>query len=198
MSERAGTGAGGRPGARPGPATVIDRRAVPDPHAHPRRGAVRRGPRAARAQRRDDPGRGRRRGPRPRRRAAALRRRRRRRRRHPGALPARPVPARSSPSRAGDLHPARPQPGQHGADRRRRHGLRPQLRLAVRPRPRPRAALRHADRLRELRQAGVPAPAPAPLGRHGVRAGRRAGVGPPPRHGVRPPALAATRRLWAR
>ena len=38
-------------------------------------------------------------------------------------------------------------------------------------------------------QARLPPPAPPPLRRHGVRAGRRAGQQAAPRHGVRPPAL---------
>ena len=90
---------------------------------------------------------------------------------------------------AGAVRAARPQPRQQRAGRRRRHRVRPQLRLAVRPRPRPRPALRHARGLRELRQAGVPPSAPAPLGRHGVRTGRRARRRPAPRHGLRPPAV---------
>ena len=45
------------------------------------------------------------------------------------------------------------------------------------------------DRLRELRQAGVVGAVAAPLGRDGVRAGRRPRQQAPPRHGVRPPAL---------
>ena len=56
----------------------------------------------------------------------------------------------------GDVHPARPQSRAQRAGRRRRHGVRPQLRLAVRPRPRQRPALRHDRRLRELREAGLP------------------------------------------
>ena len=52
-------------------------------------------------------------------------------------------------------------------------------------------------RLRELREARVLVAVPAPLGRHGVRAGRRAGQQAPPRHGVRPPRT-ATSRSWAR
>ena len=74
-------------------------RAVPHPDPAPVRAGVGRGARAARAQRRHDPRGGRRRDPRLPERARAVRRRRRRRRRHPGALPARPVPRRSSPPR---------------------------------------------------------------------------------------------------
>ena len=121
--------------------------------------------------------------------AEAVRRRRRRRRRQPGAVPAWHVPPDRAGDRAGRVHPARPQPGQQRADRWRRHRVRPQLRLAVRPRPRRRPPLRHARRLPELREARLPVAAPAPLGRHGVRAGRRPGQQAPPRHGVRPPPL---------
>ena len=87
------------------------------------------------------------------------------------------------------LRPARQEPGARRDDRRRRHGVRTQLRLAVRPRPRRRPPLRDARRLPELRQADVLVAAPAPLRRHGVRAGRHPGEQAPPRHGVQPPAL---------
>ena len=48
------------------------------------------------------------------------------------------------------------------ADRRRRHGVRAQLRLAVRLRPRQRPPLRDDRRLPQLRQAHVPVAVPAP------------------------------------
>ena len=154
------------------------------PHAG--RADLGRGPRDPRAQRRHDPRRGRRRDPRPPERREAVRRRRRRRRRHPGAVPARDVP----PDRAGHgavrVHPARPQSRQQRADRWGRDRVRAELRLAVRARPRGRAPVRHARRLPELREARVHVAAPPPLGRHGVRAGRRAREQAPPRHGVRP------------
>ena len=89
-------------------------------------------------------------------------------------------------------------PANNVADRRRRHGVRPQLRLAVRARPRQRPPLRHARRLPELREARVHVAEPAPLGRHGVRAGRRAGQQAPPRHGVLAHQVQRQGRSWAR
>ena len=115
--------------------------------------------------------------------AAGLRRRRR-----TGALSPRPGPLPRR-HRTGELRAARPQPGAQRHDRRRRHGVRPQLRLAVRPRPRRRPPLRHARRLPELRQAHLLVTAPPPLRRDGVRTGRHPGEQAPPRHGVQPPAL---------
>ena len=109
--------------------------------------------------------------------------------RHTRALPAWAVPSDRAGDGARRLHAARPQPGAQRADRRRRHRVRAELRLAVRARPRQRPALRHDRRLRELREARLHVAVPAPLGRHRVRAGRRAGPQAAPRHGVRPPPL---------
>ena len=97
-----------------------------------------------------------------------------------------------------DVHPARPQPGAQRAGRWRRHRVRPELRLAVRPRSRQRAALRHDRRLRELREAGVHVALPAPLGRHGVRAGRRAGAASVTSTWCTPTSATATSRSWVR
>ena len=139
-------------------------------------------------QRRDDPRRGRHRGARLPVSTRPVRRRRVRHRRRACALSpwARPLARRHG---AGELRAARPQPRPRRHDRRRRHGVRSQLRLAVRPRPRQRPALRHARRLPELRQADLLVTPPPPLRRDGVRAGRRPGQQAPPRHGVQPPAL---------
>ena len=82
-----------------------------------------------------------------------LRRGRRRRRRRPRPLPARDVPADRPGDRAAPVHPVRPQPGTQRRDRRDAHGLRPELRLAVRARPRQRPALRHDRGLPEPREA---------------------------------------------
>ena len=92
-------------------------------------------------------------------------------------------------SRSGDLHAGRPQPGAHRRDRRPEHGARPGLRLAVRPRPRQRAPLRDDRGLPQLRQADLHDAVPAPLGRHGLRAGRRAREQAALRHGLRAHAL---------
>ena len=164
-------------------------RTVPHPHHEAVRAGVRRRARAARAQRRHDPRRGRGRDPRLPVGGRALPRRRRRHRGHPGAVPAWHVPPDRPGDRTRGVHPARPQPGAQRADRWRRHGVRPQLRLALRARPRRRPPLRDHRRLRELREAQLLVAVPAPLGRHGVRARRRARQQAPPRHGVRPPAL---------
>ena len=65
-------------------------------------------------------------------------------------------------------------PERNVLDRRRRDGVRPQLRLAVRPRPRQGPPLRDARRLPEFRQARLHEPLYPPFRRHGVRAGRPA------------------------
>ncbi len=77
----------------------------------------------------------------------------------------------------------------------KQHGLRTELRLAVRARPRQRPPLRHARRLPELREARLHVAVAAPLGRHRVRAGRRAGQQAPPRHGVLRTSSTATSRF---
>ena len=101
--------------------------------------------------------------------------------------------------RAGDVHPSTPATRRtQRADRRRRHGVRAELRLAVRPRPRQRPALRHARRLPELREAGLPVAAPPPLRRHGVRAGRRAGAASATSTWCTATSATATSRSWAR
>ena len=115
-------------------------------------------------------------------------RRRDGRRRH-GALRPRPC-AGAVRHRAATVHPARPQPGPVGADRRRTTSCwRPTYGS---PFVRDLAGGRRygiARRLPELRQAGLRHAVAAPLRRHGLRADRRAGQQAPPRHGVRPPAL---------
>ena len=128
-------------------------RPVPDPDARAVRGPRRGGPRAHRAQRRHDPRGGRHRVPRRPRGAPAAPRRRRRRRRRARPLPARDVPPDRPGDRAAPVHPVRPQPGAQRRDRRDAHGLRPELRLAVRARPRQRPALRHDRGLPQLREA---------------------------------------------
>ena len=113
-----------------------------------------------------------------------LARGRRRRRRRPRPLPARDVPADRPGDRAAPVHPVRPEHGAQRRDRRDAHGLRPELRLAVRARPRRRPALRHDRGLPQLREADLHVAVPASLGRDGLRAGRRAGQQAPPRHGL--------------
>ena len=131
-----------------------------------------------------DPRGGRRRVPRRRRGAPPAGRRRRRHRRRPGPLPARDVPPDRPGDRAAPVHPVRPEPGAQRRDRRDAHGLRPELRLTVRARPRRRPALRHDRGLPQLREADLRVALPPPLGRDGLRAGRRAGQQAPPRHGL--------------
>ena len=76
---------------------------------------------------------------------------------------------------AAPLRAARAQSGAQRADRRRRDGVRAQLRLALRPRPRPGPALRNDRRLPEFRQACLSEPLYPPFRRNPVRAGRPAG-----------------------
>ncbi len=116
--------------------------------------------------------------------APAPARGRRRRRRRARPLPARDVPLDRPGDRAAPVHPVRAQPGAQRRDRRDAHGLRPELRLAVRARPRPRPALRHDRGLPQPREADLRLAVPPPLGRDGLRAGRRAGQQAPPRHGL--------------
>ena len=87
-------------------------------------------------------------------------------------------------TRTAPVHPVRPQRGEQRRDRRDAHGLRPELRLAVRARPGPWPALRHDRGLPQLREARLHEPAPAPQRRDGLRAGRRASQQAPPRHGL--------------
>ena len=54
-----------------------------------------------------------------------------------------------------DVHAVRAQPGAQRRDRRPEHGLRPELRLAVRARPRQRPPLRHDRGLPQLREADL-------------------------------------------
>ena len=144
---------------------------------------------AHRAQRRHDPRGGRPRVPRRPRCAPPVPRGRRGRRRRARPLPARAVPPDRPGDRAAAVHAVRAQPRAQRRDRRHAHGLRAQLRLAVRARPRQRPALRHDRGLPQLREADVRLAVPAPLGRDGLRAGRRAGQQAPPRHGLCPHAL---------
>ena len=64
------------------------------------------------------------------------------------------------------LRAARAQPGAQRRHRRRRDGVRAELRLALRPRPRQGPPLRDARGLPELRQARVSEPLHPPFGRH--------------------------------
>ena len=80
---------------------------------------------------------------------------------------------------------ARAQSRAQRADRRRRDGVRAELRLALRPRPRQRPPLRHARRLPEFREARLSQPVHPPFRRHGVRAGRSAGQQAAFRDGLR-------------
>ena len=180
-----------RPRRPAGRARHLERgqRAVHHPRAEAVRGAVRGAPVADRGERRHRARAGGDRVPRHARGAAALQGRRRRHRRRAGALPARARPQHRAGVRSGDLHPGRPQPGAHRRDRRPQHGARAGLRLAVRPRSRQRAPLRHDRGLPELRQVDVHDAVPAPLGRHRLRAGRRAREQAALRHGLRAHAL---------
>ena len=80
-------------------------------------------------------------------------------------------------------------PGDDRAPGGHRHRARARLRLAVRPRPRRGPPLRHDRGLPQLREARLLDPVPAPLGRHGVRAGRPARQQAALRHGLRAHAL---------
>ncbi len=145
-------GAPGRPGARRGRAGAV-------PHPDPRavRGPGRGGPRADRAQRRHDPPGGWPGVPRRRRGARTLRDAGAdvdgERVRFPRGM-CRSIVQASAP--AAYVQHAR-NPAHSVADRRPEHGLRAQLRVAVRARPRRRAPLRDARGLPELRQARLPA-----------------------------------------
>ena len=70
------------------------------------------------------------------------------------------------------------------ADRRQRHGVRAGLRPALRARPRRQAPLRHDRGFPQFREARLYGAVDPPFGRHGVRAGRRAGQQAPSRHGL--------------
>ena len=82
-----------------------------------------------------------------------LARRRRGRRRRPRPVPARDVPGDRPGDGAAAVHPVRAEPRAQRRDRRDAHGLRPELRLAVRARPRQRPPLRHDRGLPEPREA---------------------------------------------
>ena len=138
-----------------------------------------------RAQRRHDPGAGRDRVPRGAGRARAVQGSRGRCGRRARAVPARALPAAGAGDRAPGVHAVRAQPCEQRADRRHRHRARARVRLAVRARPGRRPSVRHDRGLPELREARVHLAVPAPLGRHGVRAGRPAGEQAALRHGVR-------------
>ena len=183
---------GRRAGRPPGRPARRPRRggAVPHPHAAAVRGAERRGHRDHRAQRRHDPRRGRRDRPRLPRGARAVR-----------ATPAPTSTASACASRAACAarscqatapavytqharNPARNvQIGGDATVFAPNYGSPFVHDLDAGP------PLRHARRLRELREARVPLAQPAPLGRHGVRARRHPGQQAAPRHGVRAPAL---------
>ena len=147
------------------------------------RGARRGGPGAHREECRHGAGRDRHRFPRRRRGAAAVEGGRRRRQGRARAFPEGPA-ALAAEDRAVDLHPACAQSGALGADRRQRHGLRAGLRPALRARPRRQAPLRHDRGFPQFREARLHGAVDPPFGRHGVRAGRRAGEQAPPRHGL--------------
>ena len=89
-------------------------------------------------------------------------------------------------ARAARVRAVRAQSGAQRAHRRRLHGVRAGVRLAVHPQPRRRPPLRAARGLPQLRQARLHGELAAPLGRHDLRAGRPAGQQAPPRHGVQP------------
>ena len=91
--------------------------------------------------------------------------------------------------RAAQLHAGRAQPGERRRLRRAGHDLRAGVRLAVRPRPRRRPPLRDDRGLPQLREARLRVAVAAPLRRHRLRAGRRAGQQAPLRHGLRAHAL---------
>ena len=114
-----------------------------------------------------------------------------------GATPAPPWTARGSAFRAaccakssrtcpGRVRPACPQPGQQCAHRRRRHGLRAGLRLALRARSGRGPALRDDRGFPQFREAGLYVAGDAPFRRHDLRAGGPAGQQAPSRHGGEP------------
>ena len=109
--------------------------------------------------------------------------RRRRRQGRARAFPARPA-ALAAENCAARLHPARAQSRTLGADRRQCDGVRTGLRAALRARPRRQAALCDDRGFPQLREACLHGAVDPSLGRHGVRAGRRAGQQAPSRHGL--------------
>ena len=124
--------------------------------------------------------------PRRRRGAGIVERGRRRRQGRARAFPQGPA-ALAAEDRAVRSTPSMPAiPARSVADRRQRHGLRAGLRPAFRARPRWQPPLcddRGFPQFREARLYGAVDP---PFGRHGVRAGRRAGQQAPSRHGLQP------------
>ena len=99
-----------------------------------------------------------------------------RRLRHQGrarALSPRPRPAALRDG-AVELRAARAQPRAQRRHRRRRDGVRAQLRLAVRPRSRQGPALRHDRGFPEFREARLSLALHPPFRRHRLRAGRSA------------------------
>ena len=164
-------------------------RPVPHPRARALRGAVRGGSRDARGERRADPLRGRGRVPRRARRARALCRCGRGCAGRTRAVPARALPLPRPGDRSVAVHAGGAQPGERRRLRRAGDDLRAGVRLAVRPRPRRRPPLRHDRGLPELREARLRLAVAPPLGRHRLRAGRRAGQQASLRHGLRAPAL---------
>ena len=180
-----------RPRRTAGGAHARPRRARPVPHPHARalRGAVRGGARDARGERRADPLRGRDRVPRRAGRARALRRRGRGCAGRTRAVPARALPLPRPGDRPVAVHAGGAQPDERRRLRRAGDDLRPGVRLAVRPRPRRRPPLRHDRGLPQLREARLRLAVAPPLGRHRLRAGRRAGQQASLRHGLRAPAL---------
>ena len=139
----------------------------------------------ARGERRPDPRGGGDRVPRRARRARALRGSGRGRRRGARPVPARPVPLARPGDGAARVHPGRAEPRERRRLRRSTDDLRAGIRLAVRPRPRRRAAVRDDRGLPQLREARVRLAVAPPLGRNGLRAGRRAGQQAALRHGLR-------------
>ena len=110
---------------------------------------------------------------------------------------------------AGDDHLHRPQPRAQRPRGRAQHGVRANLRLAVRARLRQPPPLQHPRRPACVPQARAPVPGHAPRRGHHLRAGGRRGAEAPPArrlqpapplgqavHGVRPPPGSGPRTRW--
>ena len=178
----------GRKASRPG-RVRRGQRPVHHAHADAVRGALGGAAQPDRGERRHGARAGRDRLPRQPRGAAAVQGCRRRHRRRARALPARSCPAARPGDRSGPVHAGCAEPRAQRRDRREEHRVRAGLRLAVRPRPRQRAPLRDDRGLPQLRQADLPDAVSAPLGRHGLRAGRPARQQAALRDGLRAHAL---------
>ena len=95
------------------------------------------------------------------------------------------------------VHPACAQSRAQRRHRRPQHGVRADLRLALRARFREQAALRHARGSAEFHQARLHDAEPAPFGRRHLRTGRRAGAEAASRHRLFRTSSTPTSRSWA-